>query len=82
MKTGPLAVATAKQEVVNLLIDEIGVALEVLLVDVEPGGNPEESLEFRHAYNVAGGALVPIRRRRSSLLHPRHHVAAREPGSH
>jgi hypothetical protein len=31
---------------------------------------------------VAGGALVPIRRRRSSLLHPRHHVAAREPGSH
>ena len=34
-----------KQEVVDLLIDEVAVALEVLLINIEPGRDPEESLE-------------------------------------
>jgi len=51
-----------KQEVVDLLIDEVAVALEVLLVDIEPGRDPEESLEFRHAHDVSGGAFVRLHR--------------------
>jgi hypothetical protein len=61
---------SANQEVVNLLIDEIAVALEVLLVDIEPGRDPEESLEFLHAP------------RRSWLLIPRRDGAANGPSSH
>jgi hypothetical protein len=49
---------SANQEVVNLLIDEIAVALEVLLVDIKPGRDPEESLEFRHAHDMAGVLLA------------------------
>src|ERR1700733_14696532 len=34
-----------KQQVVNLPIDELAVALEVLLIDFETGREPEEALE-------------------------------------
>jgi hypothetical protein len=50
------------------VIDEVAVALEVLLVDIEPGRDPEESLEFCHAHDVAAGPLVRLHRGDHGLL--------------
>lgn len=41
-----------QKEIVDLVVDELAVALEILLVDVEPCSSPEETLESRHAHNM------------------------------
>jgi hypothetical protein len=58
-------------EVVNLPIDEVAVALEVLLVDIEPGRDPEESLKFCHAHDMASGALARLHRGDHGTMLPR-----------
>jgi hypothetical protein len=47
------------------------VPLEVLLIDIEPGCYPEESLEFRHDHHMAGGSLVRLRRGDHDRMLPR-----------
>jgi hypothetical protein len=59
------------QEVVNLPIDEVAVALEVLLVDIEPGRDQEESLELCHAHEMASGALARLHRGDHGTMLPR-----------
>jgi hypothetical protein len=59
------------QQVVELAIDKIAVPLEVLLIDIEPGCYPEESLEFRHDHHMAGGSLVRLRRGDHDRMLPR-----------
>src|ERR1700692_652926 len=51
-----------KQQVIDLPVDEIAVTLEVLLVDIKPGRDPEESLEFSYAHDVAGWSSVRLHR--------------------
>src|SRR5262249_47465478 len=48
----------AHEKIVDLLVDEGAVALEVLLIDVEPGRRPKESLELCHAHHMAGEPLA------------------------
>ena len=48
----------AQQEIVDLPVDELAVALEVRLVDVQACGEAEEALEFRDAHHVHGGHLL------------------------
>src|ERR1700681_1129445 len=50
------------QEVVNLPIDEVAVALKILPIDIEPARDPEESLELCHAHDMASGALARLHR--------------------
>ena len=42
----------ANEKIVDLTVDEIGVALEILFVDVEPRGRSEEALEPGYAHDM------------------------------
>ena len=42
----------ANEKIADLTVDEIGVALEILFVDVEPRGRSEEALEPGYAHDM------------------------------
>jgi len=42
----------AQKKIVDLVVDELAVALEILLVDVEPCSSAEETLEPRDTHNM------------------------------
>src|SRR5258705_357056 len=45
----------ANEKIADLTVDEIGVALEILFVDVEPRGRSEEALEPGYAHDMCRG---------------------------
>lgn len=51
-----------QQEIVQLMINEVAVALEVLLVDIRASDGLEEPLEFRDAYDVGWSTTFSIAR--------------------
>ena len=63
----------ANEQIVYLVVDEIAVTLEVLLVDVEAGRDPEEALEPGHTHDMWGRrSLVWSRRNHGSGLTTEH----------
>jgi hypothetical protein len=51
------------------------------LLDIEPGRDPEESLESCHAHDVSCGAFVRLHRGYHGSLNPLDDLAAPEPSS-